>query len=146
MGSTQGQSSGQSEPKTYQESVLGQGFVMASNVLLHGYKNLKPQDKLCYLLLAQVAELSWQNRRVDKNGRPYIWVGQKYLREELGVGEFSLRQSLKRLTEAGLIKQRRRGLSLTNLTYVYVVDPNNKDFLKWRESGGYKLINASNRG
>lgn len=119
--------------KTYQKSILGQGFLVVSNVLLHGYKSLKPQDKWCYLLLMQTAELSWKNEYKDKDGVPYIWIGQTYLQKELRIGETTLRESLKRLEEVKLIKMQRRGLTLTNLTYIYTINLNDEDYLRWKK-------------
>lgn len=119
--------------RLYQRSILGQGYQIVSDVLTFGYKNLKPVDKQCYLICTKFAEMSLKNSYVDKDGIPFIWIGQETLSEILGVSAPTLIQSLKRLEEVLLIKIKRRGLTRTNRMYVYVIDINNKDFLEWKK-------------
>lgn len=49
-----------------------------------------------------------------KNGENVAWPGQKYLAEQLGVGERSIRRYLDELKKEGLIEVEQQGLKKTN--------------------------------
>lgn len=91
------------------------------NMLSSDVVNIKSNDIVVYMLLLDRLKLSLSNheRFSNDDGEVYVVYEQKELMAITGLSNRGLIDSLKRLSEAGLIKIERQGKMLPNLYFFY---------------------------
>jgi len=113
------------------------------------YKILTSDAKIIYTMLLDRMELSAKNNWYDENGDIYLIFTRKSIQDLLGISDKPVTKAFKQLSDLGLIKEKRQGLTKPNIIYIGKIEHETIDKIKNRKMsdsgfGKYPIQESAN--